>query len=261
MNDTLAGLLQVLALVAAARRRLRAPRRLHGARLHRREALAGRGARLPPRAGRPRVRPTLDRPTPQACSASPSSRIVLLYLLQRLQPLLPLSFGRGAVPPGMAFNNAVSFTTNTNWQSYVPEQVMGDTVQMAGFTVQNVMSAAVGLAVAVALDPRHPRRPDRAPRQLLGRPHPRRGPHPAAALVRRGDPAGGGWCRDVAEVRLRRDHRGRHAVHDPARARGLPGSDQGARDERRRHLQRQLRAPVREPERAARTSSRSSCCS
>src|SRR4051812_37557940 len=77
--------------------------------------------------------------------------VVVLYLLQRLQPLLPLSFGRGAVEPGMAFNNAVSFTTNTNWQSYVPEQVMGDAVQMAGFTVQNVMSAAVGLAVAVAL--------------------------------------------------------------------------------------------------------------
>ncbi|MCF7553587.1 potassium-transporting ATPase subunit KdpA [Pseudonocardia sp. WMMC193] len=77
--------------------------------------------------------------------------IVLLYLLQRLQPLLPLSFGRGAVEPAMAFNTAVSFVTNTNWQSYVPEQVLGDTVQMAGLTVQNVLSAAVGLAVAAAL--------------------------------------------------------------------------------------------------------------
>jgi K+-transporting ATPase ATPase A chain len=81
--------------------------------------------------------------------------IVLLYLLQRLQPLLPLGFGRGVdgdtVPPAMAFNTAVSFVTNTNWQSYVPETVLGHTVQMAGLTVQNVVSAAVGMAVAMAL--------------------------------------------------------------------------------------------------------------
>jgi K+-transporting ATPase ATPase A chain len=77
--------------------------------------------------------------------------VVLLYLLQRLQSFLPLSFGRGAVSPGIAFNTAISFVTNTNWQSYVPEQVMGDTVQMAGLTVQNFLSAAVGLAVAIAL--------------------------------------------------------------------------------------------------------------
>ncbi|TNC22459.1 potassium-transporting ATPase subunit KdpA [Amycolatopsis alkalitolerans] len=77
--------------------------------------------------------------------------IVLLYLLQRLQAVLPLSFGRGAVSPGIAFNTAVSFVTNTNWQSYSPEQTLGDTVQMAGLTVQNFLSAAVGLAVAIAL--------------------------------------------------------------------------------------------------------------
>jgi K+-transporting ATPase ATPase A chain len=77
--------------------------------------------------------------------------IVLLYLLQRLQPLLPWSFGRGAVDPGIAFNTAVSFVTNTNWQSYVPETVMGHSVQMVGLTVQNFLSAAVGLAVAIAL--------------------------------------------------------------------------------------------------------------
>ncbi|HEY6423610.1 MAG TPA: potassium-transporting ATPase subunit KdpA [Pseudonocardiaceae bacterium] len=77
--------------------------------------------------------------------------IVLLYLLQRLQSLLPLSLGRGNVEPGIAFNTAVSFVTNTNWQSYVPETVMGHFVQMAGLTVQNFLSAAVGMAVAVAL--------------------------------------------------------------------------------------------------------------
>jgi K+-transporting ATPase ATPase A chain len=77
--------------------------------------------------------------------------IVLLYLVMRLQPLLPLDFGRGAVDPGTALNTAVSFVTNTNWQSYVPETTMGHTVQMAGLTVQNFLSGAVGMAVAVAL--------------------------------------------------------------------------------------------------------------
>jgi K+-transporting ATPase ATPase A chain len=82
--------------------------------------------------------------------------IALLYLMQRLQAFLPLGFDRGtdgasSVSPAMAFNTAVSFVTNTNWQSYVPEQVLGHTVQMAGLTVQNVVSAAVGMAVAVAL--------------------------------------------------------------------------------------------------------------
>ncbi|PSL53212.1 K+-transporting ATPase ATPase A chain [Saccharothrix carnea] len=77
--------------------------------------------------------------------------VALLYVLQRVQSVLPWDFGRGNVPPGMAFNTAVSFVTNTNWQSYVPETVMGHTVQMVGLTVQNFVSAAVGMAVAVAL--------------------------------------------------------------------------------------------------------------
>jgi potassium-transporting ATPase potassium-binding subunit len=81
--------------------------------------------------------------------------VVLLYLMQRIQPLLPLNFDRGVdgntVPAAMAFNTAVSFVTNTNWQSYVPETVLGHTVQMAGLTVQNVVSASVGIAVAIAL--------------------------------------------------------------------------------------------------------------
>ncbi|MFE2754914.1 potassium-transporting ATPase subunit KdpA [Actinosynnema sp. NPDC059335] len=76
---------------------------------------------------------------------------VVLYALQRIQSVLPFDHGRGNVPAAMAFNTAVSFVTNTNWQSYVPETVMGHTVQMAGLTVQNFVSAAVGMAVAVAL--------------------------------------------------------------------------------------------------------------
>ena len=77
--------------------------------------------------------------------------IALLYLLQRLQPLLPWNFGRGAVSPAVSFNTAISFATNTNWQSYVPETTMGHFVQLAGLTVQNFVSGAVGMAVAIAL--------------------------------------------------------------------------------------------------------------
>ncbi|MEN3267281.1 potassium-transporting ATPase subunit KdpA [Pseudonocardia sp.] len=77
--------------------------------------------------------------------------VVLLYLMQRLQAFLPMAFGHGAVTPSMAFNTAISFVTNTNWQSYVPETTLGNTVQMAGLTVQNVLSATVGIAVAIAL--------------------------------------------------------------------------------------------------------------
>ncbi|HEX3592623.1 MAG TPA: potassium-transporting ATPase subunit KdpA [Pseudonocardiaceae bacterium] len=77
--------------------------------------------------------------------------VALLYLMQRIQPALPFAFGHAAVVPNMAFNTAASFTTNTNWQSYVPEQTLGSTVPMLGLTVQNFLSAAVGIAVAIAL--------------------------------------------------------------------------------------------------------------
>lgn len=77
--------------------------------------------------------------------------VVLLYLLQRFQSALPWSFGHGAVSPAIAFNTAISFVTNTNWQSYTPETTLGAFVPMAGLTVQNFLSAAVGLAVAIAL--------------------------------------------------------------------------------------------------------------
>ncbi|MFG2128689.1 potassium-transporting ATPase subunit KdpA [Streptomyces sp. NPDC048751] len=77
--------------------------------------------------------------------------VVFLYLLQRLQGVLPGSLGFKAIDPDQAFNTAVSFVTNTNWQSYYGEQAMGHVVQTAGLAVQNFVSAAVGIAVAVAL--------------------------------------------------------------------------------------------------------------
>ena len=75
-----------------------------------------------------------------------------LYLIERTQSVLPLNpEGQHAVRPDLAFNTAISFVTNTNWQSYSPEQTMSYLTQMAGLSVQNFVSAAVGLAVAVAL--------------------------------------------------------------------------------------------------------------
>ncbi|MEV4139078.1 potassium-transporting ATPase subunit KdpA [Dactylosporangium sp. NPDC049742] len=77
--------------------------------------------------------------------------ILALYLFQRVQNHLWLSLGFDPVKPDQAWNTAVSFVTNTNWQSYSGESTMGHLVQMAGLAVQNFTSAAVGVAVAVAL--------------------------------------------------------------------------------------------------------------
>lgn len=75
-----------------------------------------------------------------------------LYALQRLQGVLPYNpAGMTAVEQTLSFNTAVSFVTNTNWQNYGGESTMSYLVQMAGLTVQNFMSAAVGIAIAVAL--------------------------------------------------------------------------------------------------------------
>ncbi|MEV8307375.1 potassium-transporting ATPase subunit KdpA [Streptomyces flavidovirens] len=77
--------------------------------------------------------------------------VLFLYLLQRLQGSLPGSLGFSSIDPDQAFNTAASFVTNTNWQSYAGEQAMGHVVQTGGLAVQNFLSAAVGMAVAVAL--------------------------------------------------------------------------------------------------------------
>ncbi|MFF1558472.1 potassium-transporting ATPase subunit KdpA [Streptomyces sp. NPDC058279] len=77
--------------------------------------------------------------------------VLFLYGLQRLQGVLPGSLGFSSIDPDQAFNTAASFVSNTNWQSYAGEQAMGHVVQTGGLAVQNFVSAAVGMAVAVAL--------------------------------------------------------------------------------------------------------------
>ncbi|BCY06893.1 potassium-transporting ATPase subunit KdpA [Actinoplanes sp. L3-i22] len=77
--------------------------------------------------------------------------ILFLYLLLRVQDRLWLSLGMDPVTSHIAWNTAVSFVTNTNWQAYSGESTMGHLAQMAGLAVQNFVSAGVGIAVAVAL--------------------------------------------------------------------------------------------------------------
>jgi potassium-transporting ATPase potassium-binding subunit len=77
---------------------------------------------------------------------------LVLYGVQRLQGVLPLNpRGLDAVPPDLAFNTAISFITNTNWQNYAGETTMSHLTQMLGLTVHNFVSAATGLAMAFAL--------------------------------------------------------------------------------------------------------------
>ncbi|MGO4783751.1 potassium-transporting ATPase subunit KdpA [Cryobacterium sp. W22_MBD10_FK3] len=77
--------------------------------------------------------------------------VLFVYAIQRAQAVLPYSLGFDAVPEGLSFNTAVSFVTNTNWQSYSPDVTLGYSVQILGLAVQNFVSSAVGLAVAIAL--------------------------------------------------------------------------------------------------------------
>ena len=77
--------------------------------------------------------------------------VLFLYGIERLQHYLLLSLGMANVPPALAFNTAASFVTNTNWQNYSGESTMGYLTQMGGLAVQNFLSAAVGLVIAIAL--------------------------------------------------------------------------------------------------------------
>ena len=249
MSDTTAGLLQVGLLIAALAACYRPLGRLHGPRLHQRPRHPRGAGHLPGRwAWTPR--PTsAGRSTPVRCSPSPPCRVLGLYALQRFQPHLPLSLGFPGVAPDQAFNTAASFVTNTNWQSYSGESTMGHLVQMAGLAVQNFVSAAVGMAVAVAL---------------------------IRGFVRsRTDRLGNFWV-DLVRGSLRillpiavvgtvvlvalgavqnfsagtdGHHPGRAVADHHRRPGRLPGGHQGAGHQRRRLLQRQLRAPVREPQR------------
>ena len=177
--------------------------------------------------------------------------VVGLYLLQRVQGVLPLNpTDVEGVPPALAFNTAVSFVTNTNWQNYGGEGTMSHLTQMVG-------SDGAELRLRRGRD----RRRDRA----------RPGPRPATARRRSatsGSTSSGrrpasscrsrSWSRSllVSQGVVQTLRGPATAQTSRARARQIfrragrePGGDQGARDERRRDRERELRAPVREPDR------------
>ncbi|HEU0205335.1 MAG TPA: potassium-transporting ATPase subunit KdpA, partial [Pseudolysinimonas sp.] len=77
--------------------------------------------------------------------------VLIVYLFQRIQTWLPWALGLPQPSEPLSFNTAISFVTNTNWQSYSPDVTLGYSVQLAALAVQNFVSAAVGIAVAIAL--------------------------------------------------------------------------------------------------------------
>ncbi|WP_426564503.1 potassium-transporting ATPase subunit KdpA [Angustibacter sp. McL0619] len=150
MSDTTAGLLQAGLLIAALAACYR-PLGAYMARVYQSEH-DSRVERVMYRVMG--VDPKADQRWPvyaRSLLAFSAVSVLFLYGLQRFQPHLPLSLGFVGVAPDQAWNTATSFVTNTNWQSYSGESTMGHLVQMAGLAVQNFASAAVGMAVAVAL--------------------------------------------------------------------------------------------------------------
>ena len=175
---------------------------------------------------------------------------VTLYALQRLQWYLPFNpQGQAGVEQVLAFNTSVSFVTDTNWHSYVPETTMGYLVQMAGLTVHNFVSAAVAIVLAIALI----RGFSRHEASGIGNfwvDLTRCTLRPAAHLG-----GGGRFLRlagSAAEFkRLCRcdDVGGCQADGSPGTGR-FAGGDQGAWHQRRRLLQCELRPCLRKPDRA-----------
>ena len=222
---------------------------------------AGRAASSTASAASTRARAALDRLRASRCSRSASSRSSSSTLLQRLQGYLPLNpTDATAVPPALAFNTAVSFVTNTNWQNYGGESTMSHLTQMAGLDGAELR---LGRRRAGGRGRADPRASSAGARDTLG--------NFWVDLTRDDDPRS--CCRSRSCSRscsssqgvVQNFHGFTHASRRVAgrRRRRSPAARSRARRrsrssaERRRLLQRQLRAPVREPEPASRTCSRS----
>jgi K+-transporting ATPase A subunit len=136
----------VIALVGA----LHVPLGDYMARAFTAPALAGGAGDLSPRRHGSRRRPALAALI-RSLFATSVAGIVVLYLLLRLQGHLPFSLGHPGMSPALAFDTAVSFTTNTSWQNYAGESTLGYLAQAAGLGVEAFLSAAVGLAAVLAL--------------------------------------------------------------------------------------------------------------
>ena len=177
--------------------------------------------------------------------------ILFLFIFQLIQGKLPLHLNDPATPmtPALAWNTAVSFVTNTNWQAYSGESTQGHLVQMAGLAVQNFVSAAVGMAVAIALVRGFARRRTgelgnfwvdlvRGTLRIL---------LPICVVAAIVLIVGGAIQNFHNYDQVVNTLAGAAADH-PRGAGRQPGGHQGPRHQRRRVLQRQLRASVREPD-------------
>ena len=171
---------------------------------------------------------------------------VLLYALMRLQNLLPLNpRGFDAVPPDLAFNTAVSFITNANWQAYGGETTMSHLTQMLGLTAEQLPQFGGRYGSRDRGHQGHRARRNKDHRQFLGRSDARDALSlPAALHRRRADLRRARRPADAAGVRRGHDA-GRRETGHFARSGGEPGGDQADRHERRRLLQRQLRPSLR----------------
>ncbi|WGP12243.1 potassium-transporting ATPase subunit KdpA [Streptomyces sp. SH5] len=150
MSPQAAGLLQLTALIAALALACR-PLGDHMAKVYSSDKHSGPEKWIYRAIG---VNPAAEMRWPsylRGVLAFSAASVLFLYLLQRIQGSMPGSLGFSSIDPDQAFNTAASFVANTNWQSYSGEQAMGHVVQTGGLAVQNFLSAAVGMAVAVAL--------------------------------------------------------------------------------------------------------------
>ena len=205
--------------------------RVHDARVPRRDR--DRLRRSPHRPDLRRAPSRTGRRTRSRCSSSSAVFFALLYLILRTQGIHPWNPNNfDSMPYDVALNTTSSFVTNTNWQYYAGETTLSNFSQMAGLAVQNFVSAAVGISVAIAFI--------------------------RALAARSGTTIGNYYSDLIQDARLRAAAdldrgrprprlAGRHPVAD-RRPGGLAGGHQEARDQRRRLLQRQLGASVREPD-------------
>ena len=204
----------------AAARPLHGPRSTAAARRPATGSSARSSGRSTGSAGSTRSASSAGTSTPSRCWPSASCRSSRVYAIQRLQGVLPLNpTDRGAVSPWGAWNVAVSFVTNTNWQWYSGEATMSHLTQMLALTVQNFVSAAAGIVVAVAIIRGLRPHPHPPARQLLGRPRAHDDARPAAAVaaVHRGADVAG------RHPELPRLHRRRTTARRAAGRRQIPG--------------------------------------
>ena len=222
---TVIGWIQIAALLRDRRRAREAARRLHDARLQRRAHLPVAGAA----AGRARSTGWRRRRDARAALADLCGRhaavprrrlphpLCAACACRRVLPLNPQACRRSR--PTSSFNTAVSFVTNTNWQNYGGESTMCYLIQMARPHRQNFVSAATGIALAVALIRGFARASSEDGRQFLGRSHPLHALHPAADLRRlRAVPGLAGRAADARRL-CRRDDARRRQADDRGRAR------------------------------------------